>query len=133
MPVSTDDYVSISDFFGRYCWSVDEGDEEGWAALWAEDGVFAGVLAEPVVGREALKAVPRNAYAASKGAMRHLVGSLTCDYDGAGKDVVIARYYNLVSNWLQGGALTCLAASTVRLDRNGDSWLIGRSDSVMLT
>lgn len=132
MPVSTDDFVSISDFFGRYCWRVDEGDEEGWAALWAEDGVFAGVMPEPVVGREALKAIPRNAYASSRGTLRHHVGSLNCDYADDSKDVAIARYYNLVTNWAQGGAFTCLAASTVRLHRNGDSWLIGRSDSLTL-
>jgi hypothetical protein len=133
MPVSTDDYVSISDFFGRYCWRVDAGDEEGWADLWAEDGVFAGVLPEPVVGREALMAIPRNAFAGSQGKLRHHVGSLNCDYDGDSRDIVIARYYNLVTNWLQGGAFTCLAASTVRLRRDGTSWLIERSDSVTLT
>ncbi|MCB2075671.1 MAG: nuclear transport factor 2 family protein [Novosphingobium sp.] len=43
MPVSTDDYASISDFLARYCWLVDESDGDGWAALWSEDGVFAGV------------------------------------------------------------------------------------------
>ncbi len=133
MPVSTDDYVSVSDFLGRYCWLVDEGDEEGWAALWAEDGVFAGVMPEPVVGREALKMIPRGAFASSGGKLRHLVGSLNCDYDGEGRDVIIGRYYNLVTNWMQGGAFTCLAASTVRLRRNGDSWLIGRSDSTTFT
>lgn len=133
MPVSTDDFCSVSDFFGRYCWLVDAGDEEGWAALWTEDGVFAGVLPDPVVGREALKAIPRNAFASSGGKLRHHVGSLNCDYDGAGRDVVIARYYNLVTNWMNGGAFTCLAASTVRLLRHGDSWLIARSDSVNLT
>ena len=130
MPVTTDDYVSISDFFGRYCWTVDSGDEEGWAALWAEDGVFAGVMPEPVVGREALKAIPRNAFAGSGGKLRHLVGSLHCDYESGGKDVAIARYYNLVTNWVQGGGFTCLATSTVRLLRHGDGWLIARSDSV---
>ncbi len=132
MPVSTDDYVSISDFLGRYCWLVDAGDEGGWAALWAEDGVLAGVLPEPVVGREALKAIPRNAFASSGGKLRHLVGSLNCDYDSDGKDRAIARYYNLVTNWMQGGGFTCLAASTVQLRRNGASWLIERSDSVTL-
>ena len=133
MPVSTDDFVSISDFFGRYCWRVDEGDEEGWAALWTEDGVFAGVLPEPVVGREALKMIPRGSMASGKGTIRHHVGSLNCDYDGEGRDTVIARYYNLVTNWIDGGAFTCLAASTARLVRHGDSWLIKRSDSVTLT
>ena len=133
MPVATDDYVSISDFLGRYCWRVDEGDAEGWAALWSEDGVFAGVMPEPVVGREALKEIPRNAYAGSGGKLRHHVGSLNCDYEGDDRNVVTARYYNLVTNWVNGGGFTCLAASTVRLLRNCDSWLINRSDSVNLT
>ncbi len=132
MPVTTDDYVSISDFLGRYCWKVDEGDEEGWAALWTEDGVFSGVMPEPVVGREALKAIPRDAYAGLGGRLRHLTGSLYCDYEGGGKDVVIARYYNLVTNWKAGGAFTCMGVSTARLLRNGDSWLINRNDTVML-
>lgn len=133
MPVSTDDYVSISDFLGRYCWRVDEGDEEGWAALWTEDGVFAGVLPEPVVGREALKAIPRNAFAGSGGKLRHHVGSLNCDYADTSRDVVVARYYNLVTNWMQGGAFTCYASSVVRLLRTGESWLIERSDSTTFT
>jgi ketosteroid isomerase-like protein len=131
MPVSTDDYVSISDLLGRYCWLVDAGDAEGWAALWTEDAVFAGVLPEPVVGREALKAIPRDSYERLNGTLRHHIGSLNCDYDGLDKNAVIARYYNLVTNWGQGGALTCLAASTIRLIRSGDNWLIQRSDSVM--
>ena len=133
MPVTTDDYVSISDLLGRYCWRVDEGDEEGWAALWTEDGVFTGVTPEPVVGREALKAIPRDAYAGASGKLRHLVGNLHCDYQEGGTDVVIARYYNLVTNWLQGGGFTCLALSTVRLVRTGEGWLISRNDSVMFT
>lgn len=133
MPVSTDDYVSVSDFFGRYCWRVDAGDEEGWTALWAEDGVFAGVMPEPVVGREALKAIPRSAFAGFGGKVRHHVGSLNCDYDDDSRDIVIARYYNFVTNWVQGGAFTCFAATTARLKRHGDSWLITRSDTVNLT
>ncbi len=40
MPVSTADHIAISDHLARYCWAVDEGDEEGWIALWTEDGVF---------------------------------------------------------------------------------------------
>jgi hypothetical protein len=132
MPVTTDDYVSISDFLGRYCWAVDEGDEEGWAALWTQDGVFAGVMPEPVVGREALKGVPRMAFAGGGGKMRHLVGSLHCDYAGEERGTVIGRYYNFVTNWLNGGAMNCFAISTVTLLRSGDSWLIERNDTVNL-
>lgn len=133
MPVSADDYASVSDFFGRYCWRIDMGESQGWVDLWEEDAVFAGVTPEPMVGHAALLALAQGAYAGSQGTMRHHVGSLSCDYDGANRDTVIARYYNFVSNWLSGGAMTCLAASTVRLLRHGDSWRIARSDSITLT
>jgi hypothetical protein len=59
MPISTEDYVAVSDHLARYCWGVDEGDEDGWIALWTEDGVFTGVTPEPVVGRENLRQVVR--------------------------------------------------------------------------
>lgn len=132
MPVTTDDFVSISDFFGRYCWLVDDGDEDGWVSLWAEDGVFAGATPQPVVGREALKSVPRGVMANNQGRLRHLIGSLHCDYSGRDSDKVQARYYNFVTNWKAGGAMTCLAISTVRLRRDGSSWLIERNDCVTL-
>ena len=52
MPVSTDDYVSVSDFLGRYAWRVDAGDAEGWAALWTEDaGSGRDVHRKPIGGR----------------------------------------------------------------------------------
>jgi ketosteroid isomerase-like protein len=133
MPVSTDDYASISDFFGRYCWRIDMGDAQGWVELWREDGVFAGVTPEPLAGRAALLELAKGAYTGSNGTLRHQVGSLNCDYAEGTRDVAIARYYNLVTNWQQGGTLACLAASTVRLVRHGDSWQIERSDSITLT
>jgi len=132
MPVSAEDYTSISDFLGRYCWLVDAGDEDGWAALWTENGIFAGVGPEPIVGREALKAVPRGVVAGLNGTARHHAASLCCDYEGDSRDVVIARYYNLVTNWVNGGAFSANADCTVRLVRNRDSWLLSRSDTVML-
>lgn len=133
MPVSTDDYVSVSDFLGRYCWAVDAGDEEGWAALWASDGVFTGVSAEPHVGHEALKSVPRGVRENQKCRVRHTVGSLWCEYEGAGRDTVLARYYNSITYWPGGGGqLMCHADSTMRLRRHGATWLIERNDTVLL-
>jgi 3-phenylpropionate/cinnamic acid dioxygenase small subunit len=133
MPVSTDDYVAISDLLGRYCWAVDSGDEIGWSSLWTEDCVFAGAMPEPLMGREAMKMIPRSVSGGSGGKLRHLAGSLHCDYDGADSNVIIARYYNLVSNWSKGGALSCFGTTTLRLVRDGGGWLIARSDTEMLT
>lgn len=130
MAITTDDFVAISDHMGRYCFKVDEGDEEGWVALWTEDGVFTGVSPEPIVGREALKGVPRNEKEQAQGKMRHLIGNLHCDYVG-GRDTVLARYYNLVTMWLSGGGFTCMALCDVTLVRNGDGWLISRNDTIV--
>ena len=82
MPVSTDDYVAISDHLARYCWLVDEGDEEGWIALFTEDGVFTGVTPEPVVGREALRQVVRAALVGGTGEQQHH----RSDDDGGGNE-----------------------------------------------
>jgi hypothetical protein len=130
MAITTDDFVAISDHLGRYCWAVDDGDEEGWAALWTEDGVFTGVSPEPIVGREALKFVPRNEKEQAQGKMRHLVGNLFCDYVD-GRDTVLAKYYNFVTTWLSGGAFTCMALCDVTLVRDGDGWLIKRNDTTV--
>jgi hypothetical protein len=134
MPVSTDDYVAISDHLARYCWRVDEGDEEGWIALWTEDGVFTGIVPEPIVGREALRQVVRMSQASGSRKGRHMVANLACDYQG-GRDTVLASYYNFVTNWAQGGRMTVMALSKVLLERSGadetGGWLIRRNDSEM--
>jgi 3-phenylpropionate/cinnamic acid dioxygenase small subunit len=131
MPVSTDDHIAIADLLARYCWRVDEGDEDGWIALWAEDGVFAGVLPEPVAGREALRAIVRMAQASGPGTTRHMVANLACDYQD-GRDLVLASYYNFVTNWAEGARMTVMALSKVLLERSGEGWLIRRNDTVML-
>lgn len=132
MPISTDDYVAISDHLARYCWAVDEGDEEGWIGLWSEDGVFTGVTPEPVVGREALRQVVRMAQASGPGKTRHMVANLACDYQD-GRDVVLARYYNFVTNWADGARIQVLALCSVLLERKaGSGWLIRRNDAVAM-
>lgn len=130
MPVSTDDYVAISDHLGRYCFAVDGGDEDGWVALWTEDGVFTGIRPEPVVGREALKDVPRDEWKQAGGKMRHLVGNLFCDYQGD-ENTVVAQYYNFVSSYMDGGRFTCMAICKVLLVRSGKGWLIKRNDTIV--
>jgi 3-phenylpropionate/cinnamic acid dioxygenase small subunit len=131
MPVSTDDHIAISDHLARYCWRVDEGDEDGWIALWAEDGVFTGISPEPVVGREALRNVVRQAQSGGPRKTRHIVANLACDYQD-GRDLVLASYYNFVTNWAEGARMTVMALSKVLLERQRDGWLIRRNDTEML-
>lgn len=132
MPVTTDDHIAISDHLARYCWLVDEGDEEGWIALFTEDGVFTGIAPEPIAGREALRQVVRMGQASGPGKTRHMVANLTCDYQDGGTDTVLARYYNFVTNWAQGAKMTVMAMSRVVLVRSGKGWLIRRNDSEVM-
>jgi hypothetical protein len=129
--VSVADYVAISDHLGRYCWHVDYGNSEEWADLWTEDGVFNGARPEPVVGREALKAVPRGSFEGSKGGRtRHLVANLHCDF--VDKDIIRERYYNFVSNWESQGRGIAMALCEAVLVRSADGWKLKRSDVEML-
>jgi hypothetical protein len=130
MPVSTDDHISIADHLARYCWTVDELDSHGWASLFTPDGVFAGALPEDVGGHEALCQVPVNAGAGIP-EMRHFITNLCCDY-GASRDEITARYYTCITSWQGEGHFYALALATAKLVRNGDGWLIKRSDNVML-
>lgn len=132
MAVTTEDYAAISDHMGRYCWCVDGGLSEEWVALWTEDGVFTGIAPDPVVGREALKAVPRSSFDGSDGGkLRHLIGNLHCDY-ADGNDVVRARFYNFVSTWVSGGAFAVMAICEAVLVRDRAGWLIKRNDARLL-
>ncbi len=130
MPISTEDHVAIADHLARYCWLVDEGDEDGWAALFTEDGVFTGIAPQPIVGREALRQVVRMAQANGPRKTRHIVANLFCDYQD-GRDTVLAQYYNFVTNWADGARMTVLALSKAVLERCGEGWLIRRNDSEM--
>lgn len=128
--VSTEDHVAISDLMGRYCWLIDDGLADEWAALWTEDGVFAGFGPNPLVGREALKALPRGA-GASGGKSRHLVGNLHCNY-GETENIVIARFYSLVTDWTKGGSFKVLGICQATLVRDGDGWKIQRNEVRLL-
>lgn len=126
MAIKIEDYVSISDHLGRYCWAVDEGDADEWTALWEADGSFLSAGREPVVGHAALAEIPRFTFATWGRQLRHLVGNLCCDY-GQSDDVVIARFYSQVTTW-HNGANFCMALCTMTLNRHGDGWLIAVND-----
>lgn len=132
--ITTDDWVSISQLMGDYCWRVDEGDGDGWAALWTEDAVFTGVLPEPVVGRDQLRGIPVMSFAAyGEGQMRHLFGNLTGSY-GETRDIVHARFYNYVSGWggIPAAGNFAMALCEAVFVRDGDGWLIKRNDARLL-
>ncbi|RYG29841.1 MAG: nuclear transport factor 2 family protein [Burkholderiales bacterium] len=130
MPVSSEDYAFVSQHLAQYCWTVDEIDGDGWAALFTPDGVFAGALPEDIAGNEALRQVPVNAGMGIP-EMRHFITNLTCEYAGR-PDKITARYYTCITSWQGAGQFYALALATADLVRGGDGWLIKRSNNVML-
>jgi hypothetical protein len=94
---------------------------------------LTGTGPQPVIGRERLKTIPHNTFPGTtdRGKVRHLIGNLHCTY-GSTRDIVIARYYNLVSNWAQGGSLVVMAICEATLVRIGAGWQIKRNDLTLL-
>lgn len=125
--VSMEDHVAIADHLGRYCWHVDHGERAEWLALWTEDGEFIGATPEPLVGQVALGGIVDMAFDGAGGRrMRHLYGNLHCDYL-EGEDVVRARFYNVITTWIEGGKLGELVVCEMTLVRDGGGWLIRRN------
>jgi hypothetical protein len=52
--LSADDRWSIYDLYARYCWELDFGDAESWAATFTQNGFHGGNSGVRVRGREAL-------------------------------------------------------------------------------
>jgi len=111
---------------------LDEGDAEGWAATFTEDGSFAAnAHPEPTVGRANLAAAVRRTHQELQAAgvkHRHWLGMLSVDAleDGT----VRAFSYALVIATPKGGQPVIHRSTTCSdiLVPNGDSWLVQRRE-----
>jgi hypothetical protein len=129
MPIATEDYVSVSDLMGSYCWHVDAGNEAEWLNLWTDDGTFSGATPQPLVGHEQLKLVIAMSNQ-SDGKLRHMIGNLNCSY-GDTPDTILARFYNLVTDWTGGGSFKVFATCNAVIVRSADGWKVKRNDAQM--
>jgi hypothetical protein len=122
--ITVEDWVDISNFFGRYQWLVDTGDEEGWSNLFTEDGAFIGLM-DGFYGREALKQIPSMARSIFNCRARHMPGSIWMEY-GDSQDEVFLHCYNLFSFWPEGQETQWpqLANSRLHLLRIDGGWMI---------
>ena len=111
--------------------AVDEGDADGWANCFTDDGEFNGAIPQNPKGHAQLREVPL-ASGKPSGPMRHMAVNLFCDYDGANKDTIIAKFYNAVSYWEGEGKWFVCALVTAQLVRSGDSWKIKQANNIML-
>ena len=126
--LSVEDFVAIENHMGKYCWLIDENMGDEWVNLWTEDGAFSGIAPEPIVGREALKGIPVMQHSNADQKLRHQVANFHAEY-GASKNEVIARFYNLVTDWGNGGKFFCMAICEAKLVRDGEGWKIKRNDA----
>lgn len=127
--VTAGDYSAILNLMGTYQHLVDDGDEEGWADLFTEDGAF--IVPEDIgppdgfTGREGLKGIPRLNIAQFGGKFRHNLCSLGARY-GETRDEVFARYY-MIGTLSASGEGTKVALQVdvkTHLVRIGGQWKI---------
>lgn len=125
--VSVEDYCGVSDLLARYFRMVDQNRPDEYVALWTEDGVLAITGHKPIVGREAMRVIPRMAFERADGKICHMYTNLSCDY-AATPDTVIAEFYELVLDWKSGGAFNMMGLCTATLVRDGAGWKMKRND-----
>lgn len=128
--VSSEDYAAIANLMGAYQQLVDQGNEDGYADLFTEDGAFIGLPealgpSESFRGREGLKRVPRLTVTFFGGKFRHHMGSFSAEY-GASRDEAFARYYILATSWVpaQGPKLEQFVDVVTHLVRIDGAWKI---------
>jgi len=120
--ISTDERSAINDLLARYCWHMDEGEGDAWAALWTDDGRFTGIPT-PVDGREALRQMPPGFRDMADGKMRHSITNIVID-PGEDADTVSVKGYSMVSDWREGGKFIAFAKAHFTLVRQGGRWKI---------
>jgi ketosteroid isomerase-like protein len=132
-PVSAEDYAAILNLMGIYQHLVDDGDADGWADLFTEDGAFLGFPGEDFVGREALRRIPQINLTRFGGGFRHNLCSFGACYGGT-RDEAVARYY-MIGTVTASGAGTTVAMQvdvTTQLVRVDGQWKIRSNRMAML-
>lgn len=114
----------IADLFGRYCHRVDGGDGEGWAALFADDGLFEVPGAIRLEGTAQLRTMPGIVLQQGGGKWRHQVTNIVAEA-GDSSDTARVRAYGVLSAWRDGGGVL-VSFSDYRIDlrRLGGEWRI---------
>jgi uncharacterized protein (TIGR02246 family) len=117
VPTLAEDRDAIRDLFARYCLYIDTGAADEWAATFTEDGEFLRAGADPLTGREALKAF---ATSLSSSTLHHMVLNEIIDIDG---DTATCRSSVFVTS---KGASVSTGRSEDALRRIDGSWRIAR-------
>jgi len=121
MTLSIEDRLAIEDLYRRWCVTIDDGDDQGWADTFTDDGVFR-LTTYPVeaIGRDALVAMAKQVYQHDQGLNRHQCYNILLTPDG---DEVRGRCDALVLELRTGGDAriinTCRYADRIVRDARG--------------
>jgi uncharacterized protein (TIGR02246 family) len=114
----------IAELFGRYCHRVDDGDGEGWAALFTEDGVFEVPGAIRLEGNAQLRSMPGIVVQQGGGKWRHQITNLVAEA-GDSADTARVRAYGVLLDWRNAsGALASFSDYRITLRRQKGAWRI---------
>lgn len=136
--VSAEDHSAILNLMGKYQHLVDDGDEDGWANLFTDDGAFLGLPDENgspdgYRGREGLKKIPRLNINRFGGRFRHNIGSFSVAY-GQTADEAHARYYviGILSTPEEGARVIMQVDVRTHLVKIAGAWKIKSNHMTML-
>ena len=96
--VPLQDRVDIDNLFSVYAYTLDDGDADGWIALYTEDGVFDAPGINRFEGPEGLRSIANIVIETSKGNWRHTATNVLAT-PGPHKDEVAVRLRTLVTDW----------------------------------
>lgn len=84
MELTAEDRLEIYELYSRWCVLLNTGDEEGWARLFTDDGVWEFAhLGVRAVGREALRAFAAEVHARERGLTRHYMHNVLLEGHGS--------------------------------------------------
>ena len=131
MTIKSDDRSAIVDLIARYCWLVDEGDGDGWAALWTKDGKFIGVPT-PLEGFDQLRQMPPGFYELGNGKLRHVITNIVVDPGKTADDALVKGYSAVYDIRAGAGKLMGFAKAHYTLIRQEGQWKIKALNAEMM-
>ena len=96
--VPIQDRVDIDNLFSAYTYLMDDGDTEGWIALYTEDGAFDVPGLNRFEGKGELREIAEIVTETSQGKWRHMATNVLVT-PGATSDEVAVRLRTLVTDW----------------------------------
>lgn len=95
MALSAEDKIAIMELAARYNQAIDSGDGEGWAATFAEDGVFESAQGEVTGRAQLVQYVEDGAERRRERSTRHWNNNMVIEGDGDA--ATLSRYLHLMS------------------------------------